>query len=181
MPKIKNKQLLNCSIRYKRVKCSCCGIWIDITYTRTRDNTDLFEIPIYCPECHDCLGGIAATGLISMHRPLDWEYISEEYERMESEMDREAYEEKIREWEEDERIAERIKQERVDSLCDAYQEYVGQKSTEPSSEQKIEFIADALAEETAALQDLREEMEAEAKAEALYQLEQSHNKSNVSV
>ena len=37
---------------------------------------------------------------------------------------------------------------------------------------------DQLAEETAQLQDLREEMEAETKAEALYQLEQSRNDAN---
>ena len=114
-----------------------------------------------------------------MHRQHDWEYISEEYKRMEEENEQEAYEEKIREWEDDEREAERIKQERLDTLVDAYQEYYQWPiGAEPDPDEKMEFISDVLAEETSELQDLREEMEAEAKAEALYQLEQSRNNSN---
>ena len=158
-------------VKQKDMDCPHCGAELELCFARSRHADDNTDLTVYCPKCGKCIGGVATCGIVRLHEAHSYYYIEDEFEeRMEAEEE------------------ERIERRKRDTLIDSYKEYLGMDTTpqtwdriQRDNDEIADSIYDALGEETSELQDLREEMEAEAKAEALYQLEQSHNNSNVSV
>ena len=138
----------------KIIRCPYCETELELEYVRSGVAEGNGDLALYCPECHECLGGIAAQGIILFHRYHEYEYIRDEFNRLDDE--------------------DRFLRQDPDEL----EYYRRQALEEQEKEEEQEGLMDQLAEETAQLQDLREEMEAETKAEALYQLEQSRNDAN---
>lgn len=171
-------------VKQKCMTCPHCDTELELQFARSRYADDNMDLTVYCPKCGKCIGGVATCGIVTLHEAHSYYYIEDEYKRLEAEMRAEDEFEERMEAEEEERIERRKR----DTLIDSYKEYLGMDTTpqtwdriQRDNDEIADSIYDALGEETSELQDLREEMEAEAKAEALYQLEQSHNNSNVSV
>ena len=183
---VKNMKIINyiselIEIKEKYMDCPYCDAELELRFARSRHADDNTDLTVYCPKCGKCIGGVATCGIVRLHEAHSYYYIEDEYKRLEAEMRAEKELEDRAEAEEEERIERRKR----DTFIDSYKEYLGMDTTpktwdriQQDQDEIADSIYDLLGEQTAQLQDLREEKEAETKAEALYQLEQSRNDAN---